>query len=79
MSHASSLNLTDFDVWTEEADKYAVKLYGIPNSRMKEFAAHYYFEILDMYKFIERNSGLCVGLVEDFVSYLYDYSEHLLI
>ena len=79
--HYSTFYTTNTDIhsWTVEAKNYAYKLYGIPNSTIKEFAAHYYHEILDMYTFIERNTGLSVGMVEDFITYLYDYSEHRLI
>ena len=79
MHYGTLCGRSDIVDWSAHAEVYAMKLYGIRKGTLKEFAAHYYYEILDMYNFIERNSGLCVGPVEDFITYLYDYSHHSLI
>lgn len=79
MHYGSLCGRSNIDDWEAQAETFGTKLYGIPKSTMKEFAAHYYYDILIMYRFIERNTELCVGPVEDFITYLYDYSEHNLI
>ena len=66
---------SDIDVWISEATNYAYKMPNLKHPSMKEFAAHYFHEIIDIYTFLDRNSDFCIGPCEDFIDFLYINSD----
>lgn len=62
---------SDIDVWISEMNNYKYNLSGLQNPSVKEFAAHYYSEIICIYTYLENNSSFCIGPVEDFIDFLH--------
>jgi len=67
---------SDIQLWIDEMENYSFKMYNLSKPSLKEFAAHYYETIIDMYTFLERNSSFCIGPVEDFIDFVYLYSHN---
>ena len=76
--YSEHVQMSDIDNWIEEIDNYTNKIFGVHNATMREFAAHFYKELIAMYTFLERNSTFCIGPMEDFIDFIYLYSEHVL-
>lgn len=65
---------SDINVWISEMNNYKYKFSNLKNPTIKEFAAHYYEEIIEMYTFLERNSPFCIGLVQNFIRFIWTYT-----
>lgn len=65
---------SDINIWINEMNNYKYKFTNLKNPSIKEFSAHYYEEIVEMYTFLERNSSFCIGLVEDFIHFIWTYT-----
>lgn len=66
---------SDIDIWIDEMNNYKYKFKNLKNPTIKEFAAHYYEDIIETYRFLQRNSSFCIGLVEDFIDFIWTYAD----
>jgi hypothetical protein len=78
MLYVSVYHKTDIADWIMHAETYAFNFKYMKNPTVKEFAAHYLHQIIDMYRFLHENSYLNIGPVKHFIDYLYIYSDCVL-
>lgn len=76
--YASRYGKTNIQSWLDHCDDFTYKMTGCRNPSKKEFCAHYLPDLLKLYMLLDRNSEFCIGKVESFMNFIYNFSHHVL-